>query len=426
MGAGMLGFYRAATSLGAPLVRLYLHRRARRGREDRARLGERLGQASAPRPDGALVWLHAASVGESASVLPLIERLHQDRSISILVTTVTVTSARLLAERLPGRALHQYLPVDTPAAVRGFLDHWRPDLALWVESELWPNLLAETQARKVPAVMIQGRMSERSFRRWSRWRSLIGPLIAGFRLVVAQTEADAERYRALGARAVTVCSTLKYAALPLAADTVELNALQRQIGARALWLAASTHAGEEAAAITAHLEARPRLPDLLTFIVPRHPERGPEVAALARAQGLTVSLRTAADPITRDTDVYVADTLGELGLFYRLAPLVFVGGSLTDAGGHNPIEPIQLGAATVTGPGQRNFAEVSADLEAASALRTVADGHQLATTVADLLRDPAERAELVRAQKGIVDAKADALEQVMAALKPYIPRHPAA
>ena len=422
----MLGLYRALTGLAAPLVRLHLYRRAARGHEDKSRLGERLGRPSAPRPEGALVWLHAASIGESASVLPLIGRLDELREIAVLVTTVTVTSARMLAGRLPGCAVHQYAPVDTPAAVRGFLDHWRPQLALWVESELWPNLLAETRARGFAAVMVQGRMSERSYRRWRRWRALIGPLIEGFALVIAQTEADARRYRALGARAVTVCSTLKYAAPPLEADEGELHALRRQIGARPLWLAASTHAGEEEVVIAAHLDARARVPGLVTVIVPRHPERGAQVAALARARDLGVGLRTAAEPIAANTEVYVADTLGELGLFYRLAPLAFVGGSLVDAGGHNPIEPIQLGAATVTGPHLRNFAEVQADLEAASASRVVADARELAGAVAGLLGDPAERAALARAQKAAIDAKADVLEQVMAALKPFFPSRRAA
>jgi 3-deoxy-D-manno-octulosonic-acid transferase len=422
----MHAVYRALTAIGAPLIRTQLRRRAAEGKEDPARLGERLGRASAERPRDLLVWVHAASLGESTSVMPLVERLLEDVRLSVLITTGTVTSAKALARRLPARAVHQFVPVDIPAAVSAFLDHWRPDLALWVESELWPNLVCETAARGVPMVMVQGRISHASWRRWRLLPGLIARLLRGFKLVLAQTEGDARRFRSLGAGSVSVISTLKYAAPPLSTDHAELVALQRQLRARPLWLAASTHAGEEETVLAAHAEIGARVKGLLTIIVPRHPERGGEVAALAESKGFTVARRTAADPIGEATEVYVADTLGELGLFYRIAPVAFVGGSLVDAGGHNLIEPIQLGAAAVSGPDLANFTEVADDLSAAQALRTVTDSHQLATAVGDLLRDTGARAELARAQKGVTDAKADVLDEVMAAIAPYKPRRRAA
>jgi 3-deoxy-D-manno-octulosonic-acid transferase len=421
----MHAVYRALTAIGAPLIRTHLRRRAAEGKEDPARLGERLGHASAERPRDLVVWVHAASIGESSSVMPLVERLLEDSRLSVLITTGTVTSAETLARRLPARAVHQFVPVDIAAAVRAFHDHWRPDFALWVESELWPNLVCETAARGVPMVMVQGRISRVSWRRWRLLPGLITRLLRGFKLILAQTEDDARRFRSLGAGSVSVASTLKYAAPPLSADAGELFALQHQLGARPLWLAASTHAGEEAAVLAAHAEIGARMAGLLAVIVPRHPERGGEVAALVESKGFTVARRTAADPIGEGTEVYVADTLGELGLFYRIAPVAFVGGSLVDAGGHNPIEPIQLGAAVVSGPHLANFAEVADDLSRAEALRTVTDSHQLATAVGDLLRDPGARAELVRAQKGVTDAKADVLDEVMAAIAPYLPRRKA-
>lgn len=419
----MMGLYRLLTRIGTPLVRRHLNARAARGKEDRARLSERMGHASKERPNGDLIWIHAASVGESASVLPLVNRLSGDASLSILVTTGTVTSASLLPERLPARAFHQYVPIDVPGAMARFLDHWRPQLAILVESELWPNLIDQTQSRGIPMVMVQGRLSARSSRRWRRMRRLIRPLLSQFRLILAQTELDAERFRSLGAGAVDVSGSLKYATDPLPMAEADLIAIQRQIGERPLWLAASTHRGEEDAVAAAHMVARSKLPALLTIIVPRHPDRGAEVAAIAEGYGLSVARRSKSEPIDGSTDIYLADTLGELGLFYRVAPLVFVGGSLIDAGGHNLIEPIQLGGAVICGPHLANMAEVAEDLARAEALATVSDGGRLGVVVTDLLQNANARASLVEAQSGAVREKTGVLDTVMTALEPYLPRH---
>jgi 3-deoxy-D-manno-octulosonic-acid transferase len=418
----MYGLYRFATSLGAPFVRGKLRTRAANGKEDPERLDERLGQASKARPAGPLVWLHAASVGETVSVLPLIDALIADPALTVLITSGTVTSAKVIEPHLSDRVIHQYVPVDLVGSVRAFLDHWKPDLAILVESELWPNLITETQAHDVPMVMIQARLSDRSWRRWRRWRGTIGKMLAGFPLVIAQTETDAERFRSLGAPAVTVSGTLKYVAQPLDSNLTDLKAFQRMAGARPVWLAASTHAGEEDAVMTAHIETRARVPDLLTIIVPRHPARAAEVIEIAAARGLDVSQRTDAQPIKSGTAIYLADTLGELGLFYRMAPVAFVGGSLIDVGGHNLIEPIQLGCAVLCGPHLANMAEVAEDLEGADALRKVTSAHELSEQIALLLGDTDARLKLVTAQKGVLQKKAEILSLVTTALKPYLPR----
>ncbi len=329
----MLALYRGLTVAVGPLVGPVLRRRAAGGKEDPARLGERLGHAALPRRDGPLVWLHASSVGESLSVLGLIDRLLSARpGLALLMTSGTVTSARLLADRLPARAVHQFVPVDRPAAVRRFLDHWRPDLAIWVESELWPNLVRATQARGIATALIQGRMSARSFAKWRRARGLVAPLLKGFDLVLAQTEADAERMRDLGA-APTVTGTLKYSNPPLPVDETALAELRGAIGARPVWLAASTHPGEEDTVSRAHHALAADNPGLLTIVAPRHPERGVALAHLAKAAGLRVARRGAGEALRGDTQLYLADTMGELGLFYRVADLVFVGGSLVPHGG---------------------------------------------------------------------------------------------
>jgi len=423
-GLGVLALYRTLTALGAPLTRWHLRRRAAKGKEDAERLAERFGEAGLARPEGKLVWLHAASVGEATSVLPLVERLQKCRATTILVTSSTVTSAEMLARQLPAGVIHQFVPVDIPAAVSAFLNHWRSDFAIWVESELWPNLVTATAARGTPMVLIQARLSDASLRRWRRAPGLIRRVLSCFKLVLAQTEANAERFRALGARSVATTSTLKYASPPLAAEHHELKVLQRQIGGRPLWVAASTHAGaEETAVLDAHMALAEHLPTVLTIIVPRHPQRGDEMASTIAARGYSVARRSAADLIEAHHQIYLADTLGELGLFYRIAPVAFVGGTLSAAGGHNIIEPIQLGTAVVCGPDLANFTEVAEDLTKAGALRTVADGHQLAGTVGLLLQDSERRTELVQRQKGVTDSRAEVLEDVMTALGPYLPVH---
>lgn len=414
----LAGLYRAVTTVGGPLVEAWLGRRMKRGKEDPARLGERLGRASLPRPAGPLVWMHCASVGESVSMLPLAGRITARPGTTLLMTTGTVTSARLMADRLPPGAIHQYVPVDRAAWVRRFLDHWRPDLALWAESELWPNLLAETGRRNVPQVLVNARMSERSYRGWSRVPGLARALLSRFSLCLAQTAEDGDRLRALGAGDVRCLGNLKLAAPPLPCDDGELAALRAAVGCRPLWLAASTHAPEEVLIGRVHKALAATHPGLLTVIVPRHPHRGPEVAGEVKAMGLPVSLRSAGDG--PGADVYVADTMGELGLFYRLAPVVFVGKSLAAEGGQNPVEPARLGAAVLFGPLMTNFPGIVPSMLVAGAARQVEDEAGLAGAVADLLSDPAALAEARARARAWAEGEAGALDAVTAALEPFL------
>ncbi|TVR83317.1 MAG: 3-deoxy-D-manno-octulosonic acid transferase [Rhodospirillales bacterium] len=417
-----LALYRAAATLGGPLIRLYLGRRRARGKEDAARFGERLGRPGRARPPGRLAWLHAASIGEALSVLPLIHRLRTGwPNMSVLLTTGTVTSARLMAARLPDGAIHQYVPVDRPAYVRSFLAHWRPELAIWAESEFWPVLITETARLDVPMVLIQGRVSDASLAGWRRHPRLIAQLLACFSLCLGQTETDAARLAALGARNSACRGNLKLAALPLPADADTLTTLQAVCGTRPCWLAASTHAGEEAIAGRVHLSLRAAVPGLLTVIVPRHPERGTVIADDLRGDGLTVARRSRAEPITPATDVYMADTVGELGLFYRLAPVAFIGKSLTAAGGQNPLEAAQLGAVAVYGPHMDNFREVADRLQAAGAALMVSDEAALSATVLRLLQDEAERTRRSDAGRAVAATQAGVLDAVVEALSPLVP-----
>ena len=417
----MLTAYRWASTLGVPLIRLYLSLRMARGKEDSVRFGERLGRPGRPRPDGPLVWVHAASVGESMSMLPLIGRLLNSRpGLRVLMTTGTVTSARLMAERLPEGAFHQYVPVDRVAYVSRFLDHWRPDLVLWAESEFWPNLVSEPAARGIPAILINGRVSPRSFAGWRRFEGSIARLLSGFALCLGQSEADARRLVRLGAEGAKCRGNLKFAAPPLPADPGKLETLEKAVGVRPLWLAASTHPGEEETAGRVHGRLKPGHPGLLTVIVPRHLERGPGIAAALLASGLAVSLRSAGEAITPATDIYVADTLGELGLFYRLAGVVFVGKSLVPQGGQNPLEAARLDCALIHGPHMTNFEDIARGLGNGGAALVVDGEAALAAALERLLGDEGERKRMADAAQAIAAAEAGVLDAVMAELAPFL------
>jgi 3-deoxy-D-manno-octulosonic-acid transferase len=412
----ILGLYRFLTSIGGPLIDLYLARRLARGKEDAARFPERKGVAGKLRPEGPLVWLHAASVGEAVSMLPIVEALQGRGGLTMLVTTGTVTSAAMMAQRLPEGAIHQFVPVDRPVWVRRFLDHWHPGLALWVESEFWPNLLVETARRDIPLILLNGRVSDRSFRRWQRMPAFIGKLLSGFSLCLGQTEEDARRLAILGAPKAACAGNLKFAAPALPADPDALSSLREALGERPRWLAASTHAGEEAVAGRVHKGLG--IPGLVTLIVPRHPERGAAIAEELRSLGLNPTRRSLGEPIG---EVYIADTLGELGLFYRAAPLVFMGKSLIGQGGQNPLEPARLAASVLFGPHMGNFADIVERMLAAGAAKEVADEGALVATLAERFADPAlVEAEGRRAQS-FASGEDGVLAAVIGSIEPYLP-----
>lgn len=412
--------YHGLTRLAGPAVTRLLDKRAARGKEDPARRHERLGRPRLPRPAGRLVWIHAASVGESLAVLSLVDRLlADDAGLSVMVTTGTVTSADLMAKRLPGpRAFHQYVPVDLPGAVAGFLAHWQPDLVLWIESEFWPNLLGAIRRRSIPCALVNARLSAKSFANWRRLPGVARRLLSVFRLALAQTAVEAERLRALGIQDSRAIGNLKYASAPLPADPVALAALMTAIGPRPVWCFASTHPGEEAMAIAAQRAVMDRLPDALLLLVPRHPNRGPEVAGILTESGLSFARRSlGALPGPGDT-AYLVDTLGEMGLVFRAAPVTVMGGSFAPHGGHNPIEPALLDSAVIHGPHMGSFAEIQAGMAAAGGLLPLDGPAGIADAVAGLLTDPDRRAAQAAAARAAALRNAGALDAVMAALAP--------
>lgn len=383
------------------------------------RLSERRGEPSLPRPAGPVIWVHGASVGEMLAVVPLIERIRA-RDFAVLVTSGTVTSAALAEQRLPEGVLHQFIPLDVPQFVTRFLDHWRPDLALFVESDLWPNLILGCAERKIPMILVNGRISKRSFGRW-RFASGAGAALLGrFELCLAQSDANAERLSRLGAPHVSSIGNLKLDAPAPPADTATLHRFNALIGLRAVVAAASTHPGEEAAIIAAHRQLKAKVPNLLTVIAPRHPERGESIADIAKAAGLAVGMRSRGELPKRDVEVYIADSLGELGLIYRIAPIVFMGGSLASHGGQNPIEPIRLGAAVVHGPHIWNFAEIYGKLDEAHGAELAADEEALTSKLGAWLDDQAARNTVAQAGAKTVEQLGGALERTLAAIDPYL------
>jgi 3-deoxy-D-manno-octulosonic-acid transferase len=414
--------YKALTRYAAPVAPLLLEWRTRIGKEERARRPERYGEASVPRPAGFIVWVHAASVGETNAVLPLIEAIAREHpEINLLLTTGTVTSAKLARKRLPKGALHQYVPLDNQDYVRRFLAHWRPDLAVFVESEIWPNLVLETKAQDIPLVLVNGRMSFRSFRRWRGRPGLSKPLFSAFTLVLAQNERFAQRFAALGTPRAVPVGNLKADAPPPPVDLAGHKTLSAALAGRAAWLAASTHPGEDDIAALAHLAIKGARPDLLTIIVPRHPERGPFIAKLLEGANLKVALRSEGKLPDASTDIYVADTIGELGLFYNLVPVAFVGGSLVPHGGQNPVEAIKLGAAVVTGPHWRNFADAYEELLASGGCAQVSDAKDLATTALLLLEDVQARGRMMARAEGAIARMGGALPRTLAEIERFLP-----
>jgi 3-deoxy-D-manno-octulosonic-acid transferase len=414
-----LRVYRKLSKAMVPLAPALIKRRLKQGKEDPDRVDERRGLSPDTRPHGPLVWIHGASVGEVLAAAALIERLRA-LNLRILLTSGTVTSAAIVAKRFPADIIHQYVPYDSPRYVARFLDHWRPSLALFIESDLWPNLILSSAARRLPMVLINGRMSQRSFPRWRRVSSTISALLGRFEVCLAQSETDAERFTALGSRNVVTTGNLKLDVPAPPADPAKLEKLMAMTRGRPVIVAASTHPGEEEIFLEAHKTLTGFFPGLLSVIVPRHPDRGAAVASLVAASGLRVALRSREELPTATSDIYVADTMGELGLFYRFAPIVFMGGSLVAHGGQNPIEAVKLGASIVHGPHVFNFGDVYQALDQAGGARQADSQESLVKQLGQLLAAPQAREICVAASERVVEQLGGALERTLTALEPYL------
>ena len=382
-----LKIYNALITILYPLViKGYINKRKQIGKEDVARFNERVGRPKLPRPEGKLFWLHGASVGESVSMLPLINKILETYPDShVMVTTGTVTSADVMQKRLPERAFHQFIPIDNPIFTARFVKYWHPDVALWFESEFWPAVLTSIKRKNIPLILINGRISNKTFKRWQQFDFICKELLSCFTMCLGQSEEDAYRLRVLGAKETTCLGNLKYAGLPLPIDENNKKETLKQIGNRKLWLASSTHDDEEIRIAKVHKRLKEKYSDLLTIIVPRHPNRGQEIVDEIKKLELSTALRSKGEKIHSTTDVYVADTIGEVGMWYDIAKIVFIGGSLIPHGGQNFIEPSRVRDAVIVGPHMHNFTDAMSRAKKADAVMQISDTLELQELLEQLL-----------------------------------------
>lgn len=409
----VLFLYRFFYFIFSPIIFVFLMYRLVKGKEDWKRFNERLGFVRMKRPVGRLVWMHGASVGECLSMLPLVKKLlEMDSNLHIMVTSGTVTSAQLMAKRLPSRAFHQYIPIDSPFAARRFVKHWYPQAVLWFESDFWPNLLYAVKSADVPLVLLNGRISDRSFARWQKFSGIIGQIQKLFTLSFGQTKEDARRLEMLGASHVVSVGNLKFAAVYPPFDAVELKDMKRLIGMRPVWCMASTHAGEEEMGMFVHMQLEKVYKNLLTILVLRHPNRANEVEQMLLKKKLRVARRSRQDKLTAQTQVYLADTIGEMGLLYQLAPLVFVGGSLVPFGGQNMLEPMRLHRTVLIGPHAFNFREIVSQAKVEGALIEVSDKEGLCKRLMEFFLKPAEAEQIATRAEQLATSEMDVLNRV--------------
>lgn len=418
-----LGIYNTLIRISYPLfISRYIKKRKANGKEDLKRFNERIGRPTFKRPEGKLIWLHGASVGECVSMLPLIHKLLETYSdLNVMVTSGTTTSAEIMAKRLPERAFHQYFPIDNPSFDIRFLKHWHPDLILWFESEFWPGILSNIKKRNIPLILINGRISNKTFKRWKQFDFISKEILNCFTFCLGQSEEDAYRLRVLGAKETACLGNIKYAGLPLPINEENKQDILHQINNRPFWLAAVTHNDEEFKIARLHKNLKEKIPNLLTIIVPRHPHRGIEIQeTIEKELGLSASVRTKNDKITPKTDIYIGDTIGEMGLWYDISDIVFIGGSLIPHGGQNFIEPARMRDAVIVGPHMHNFTDAINRAKKANAVIQINDVIELEEEVEKLLTNQ----ELREAKKSLsynwATGEAKVLDGIMDKVKSYI------
>ncbi len=414
--------YNTLISVLYPLViRSYVNKRKLRGKEDVNRFNERVGRPKLPRPEGKLIWLHGASVGESVSMLPLINTILETYpDTHVMVTTGTVTSADVMQKRLPERAFHQFIPIDNPRFTTRFVKYWHPDVALWFESEFWPAVLSSIKRKNIPLILINGRISNKTFKRWQQFDFICKELLDCFTLCLGQSEEDAYRLRVLGAKNTDCLGNLKYAGLPLPIDEKAKEEFLTALGDRPLWLASSTHDDEEIRLAKVHQRLKEKFSNLLLVIAPRHPNRGEEIAAQIKELGLSVALRSKNEPLTKKTDVYIADTIGEMGLWYEVARIVFVGGSLVPHGGQNFIEPSRVRDAVLVGPHMHNFTDAMSRAKKADAIMQVSDTLELQEQLEQLLENEALLEAKCSLAYNWATSESKVLDGIMDKIKAYL------
>lgn len=408
-----LQIYGLMTGLLAGFLPGILQRRAAKGKEDRARLGERLGTASITRPEGTLVWLHGASVGESMVALSVAQHMRaQAPNLQFLFTSGTKTSANLIASRLHSADRHSYVPVDTQRATTAFIAGWAPDLAIFIEGEIWPNLIIAARKAGISTALINARMTTKSVANWARHKAAAHYLFDGFDLVLPADERTKLSLSRLRSKEIGEAGNLKLESSPPQVDKEILGALRAAIGDRPVWLAASTHAGEEKSLILAHNALTMGAPDALMILAPRHPERANDVEVDCRIAGFVPMRRSKGQVPAAHDPIWLWDTMGELGLAMSLASVTLMGGSFVGSvGGHNPVEPAQLGSAIISGALVHNFEGLYHELEEHGGARILDDPSpdRIAVCVAGLLGNEDQRGKEVQAAREVISRGAGAM-----------------
>ena len=405
--------------LGLPMIALRLWLRARKAPAYAQRIGERFARGLPPMQKGG-IWVHAVSVGESIAAAPMIRALlARYPQLPITITCMTPTGSERIQSMFANepRIQHCYLPYDFPWAAGRFLDHIQPKVGVIMETELWPNHIHQCAMRGIPTVLANARLSERSARGYGKFARLTRPMLAEMSLIAVQTETEAQRFRDLGARpeCVTVTGSIKFD-LTIDPQLLARAAQQRadwQTTGRPVWIAASTHSGEDEVILAAHREVLKKHSEALLILVPRHPERFNSVFELSRQQGFASVRRSTAEPVTRETSVLVGDTMGELLFLYALADIAFVGGSLVPNGGHNLLEPAALDKPVLSGPHLFNFLEIAAMLRGAGALEEVSDAAGLAAVVQRLIERPEQAKAMADAGLAVIKANQGALQRLL-------------
>ena len=416
--------YGALTRMVAPMTPWLLKRRARQGKEDLSRLEERQGIAGRARPDGKLAWCHGASVGECTMLLPLIDRILEEYpDMNILVTSGTVTSANLLSERLPAQAIHQYIPLDHPDAVTRFLDHWKPGLAILAESEIWPNLLRLTHQRGIPLALLNARMSAKSIEGWQKKGGQSGKALFGmFDLILAADQNTANGLSWILDTDIETIGNLKDAAPPLPVDPKDFMRYRQAVQGRRVWCAASTHKGEDPMMLGSHQAVLNSYPDALLILAPRHPERRDEILDLIQARGWHCAARSENQDITQNTKVFLVDTIGDMGLAYRLSQISFVCGSLIEGlSGHNPLEPARLGNAVLTGPYVSSFHDTYMNMVKFKSAQRLLSTEHLGRILTDFFSDKEALVTAQKAAQDYADSRDALLDYVWDKLDPLMP-----
>lgn len=411
----MLGY------LLAPCISLYLYYRVFTGKEDKNRLKERKGISALKRPSGDVVWVHAASVGEALTALSVVEFLCKDQDdLSIIFTTGTVSSASLIEKRLPLNVIHQYFPLDLKPWVERFLDNWHPQLVLWFESELWPSHLDALKQRKIPAILLNGRISDKSFKRWSRFSGAFKRIMQTFELIYTASVRDQNYFHKLGIDRAVFKGNLKLTVSAAKIDEAYLERLQLSCNNRRVWLASSTHAGEEEMIASVQVFLQSFVPLALCVLVPRHPGRAQQLKLMLCARGLRVCLRSEQEVPSHDCDVFLADTFGELDLFYQLSPIAFVGGSLVPIGGHNMLEAIRQNSVVVTGPYVSNFHDLVNELLQNRACIQVQDEAELTCVMQKYFLCPHEFAFIAENARKIFDMQHNMMSDLCYTVEKYL------